>query len=210
MIGASTERTSGWDWPGAAARFRARFAIRLTVRAGFGLFALASLLCQWACASGQPSNTQQEKLAFEQVSRGDWFAGARLDPYETTAYRLLVDRTQWLEFWRRRFIEPAPDVAFDEDFVVSVFQGTKPTGGFGIDILEVAFEPAGNTLHITLDIQEPRPGQAVDLGETSPYVIVRIRIPEDLAETLDPGAARMAFYQQTDSALLPLEAVELR
>ncbi|MHC4176614.1 MAG: protease complex subunit PrcB family protein, partial [Planctomycetota bacterium] len=123
---------------------------------------------------------------------------------------LVPGRDDWSEFWEERFNGPVPDVNFSEYFVIALFQGLKRTGGFGINVLETAREPGKSALYITLSTREPRADEAVDLGETSPYVIVRIRAPADLRQALGRNTVRVAFYRRAESALLPVDVAQLR
>lgn len=173
-----------------------------------GGLALALLACQGVWSWRPVLAAQGRPLAFESVARGDWFAQGKADTVGAIAYRLFFSEEEWSEFWRRRFVGPPPNVNFSKEFIVAVFQGAKRSGGYALDILAASFHPDDNSLYVTLSIREPGPGEAVDLGETSPYVIAKIRVPDECVGACGP-TMHVIFYRQVGPARSPIEVVRL-
>lgn len=210
MIGVSMEGTSGSDWLGAVAKADPPCSDRRRGSAPkFLRFALTLLawLCGWSwrpvlAAQGRP-------LAFERVARGEWFAQGKADTVRAIGYRLLFSEDEWSELWRRRFVGPPPSVNFSREFIVGVFQGAKRSGGYALDILTASFHADANSLYVTLNIREPGPGEAVDLGETNPYVIAKIHVPDECVGAFGP-TMHVIFYRQVGPARAPIEVVRLK
>ncbi len=197
MVGPSVE-------PPLASRV---FEVKVTTLARYGYFALALLMCLGSCTLEQSVADHRRALAFERIAQGDWFTGAGARSDGVMAYRLLRDETEWSLFWRRRFVGDVPRVSFRNHLVVAVFQGVQKTGGYGVDVVQTFLVPGEDALHVVLRIQEPGPHKAVDLGEISPYVIVKIDLPESAASALDRSRLRVGLYRLAESGLAPVEAV---
>ena len=172
--------------------------------------ALVLLVCPSACASQETVPEQRDVLAFDLIARGAWYAKANLDGSGVLAYELVRDRDDWSAFWEERFTGSAPDVDFSEHFVIAVFQGHQRTGGFGINILETAHDPGRGAIHVTLSTREPGAGEAVDLGETSPYEIVRIKAPAVLRQALERDNVHVAFYRRAGSTVTRVDVARIR
>lgn len=65
-----------------------------------------------------------------------------------------------------------PVVDFSKDVVVAVFQGEKPTGGYGIRVTAVADKDAAREVWVSL--AEPEEGCAVTQAVTSPYHVISL------------------------------------
>ncbi len=65
---------------------------------------------------------------------------------------------------------PLPDVDFNRASVVTVFQGQKATGGYGIAIAGATLE--GGTLTVRVTVREPSPGSVTSQALTSPFASV--------------------------------------
>ena len=68
--------------------------------------------------------------------------------------------------------QPVPSVNFSKEIVVGVFLGTRPTGGFSVEIVGTRVE--GDAL--VVEYTEQRPGRADIVSQvlTSPFHIVRL------------------------------------
>jgi hypothetical protein len=64
----------------------------------------------------------------------------------------------------------APSVDFSRSKVVTVFLGSRPTGGYGIAIADTKLE--GRTLVLGVNVREPGSGQITTQAFTSPYASV--------------------------------------
>ncbi len=91
------------------------------------------------------------------------------DPKETVARMA----SEWQTLWREHAgSEPAPAVDFAKEMVAAVFLGTRPTGGYGVDI--VAARREGAALIVEYRERRPPPGALASQALTSPFHIVRI------------------------------------
>lgn len=89
--------------------------------------------------------------------------------------RQAIARTagEWQTLWREHAgSEPAPAVDFAKEMVAAVFLGTRPTGGYGVDI--VAARREGAALIVEYRERRPPPGALASQALTSPFHIVRI------------------------------------
>lgn len=65
-----------------------------------------------------------------------------------------------------------PSVDFNRSRVVTIFQGQKPTGGYGIAVAGVKLD--GDSLSIEVNLREPAAGAILTQSLTSPYVSIRV------------------------------------
>lgn len=91
------------------------------------------------------------------------------------AARRAVVRTppEWARLWTEHAGERArPAVDFGRETIVAVFLGSRPTAGFGVEIVEVR-EEEGTTV---VRYRETRPGPGTVTAQvvTSPYDIVAV------------------------------------
>jgi PrcB C-terminal len=66
----------------------------------------------------------------------------------------------------------APFVDFTRSRIVTVFLGQKPTGGYGMRVLNSSVE--GGTLRLQVETTEPAPGAILTQALTSPYVMLEV------------------------------------
>jgi len=150
-----------------------------------------------------------EQLPFEIIAKDLWSAHCRKANIQSMAYRLFFDDKDWSKFWQEWYRKPTPRVDFSKNFIIYILQGLKKTGGYKIDIVQVFFENKMNVLNILLRIKEPGSGQAVDLGETSPYVIMQVRLPSTLSIKIDNYKLKIKFLKQVDNVQIPIELMKL-
>jgi hypothetical protein len=96
---------------------------------------------------------------------------SQIDEREEAAVRTAAE---WRALWARHAPDAAlPAVDFDQETVVAVFLGTRPTAGYGVQIVE-AVRGAGGEL--TVRFRERRPaGDAITAQViTSPFAIVAL------------------------------------
>jgi hypothetical protein len=81
---------------------------------------------------------------------------------------------EWESLWRSHAgpAKPAPKIDFSKRTVVAVFLGSRPTAGYGIEVLGT--RPEGKTL--VVEWRESRPEKGMMLAQvlTSPALIVSI------------------------------------
>jgi hypothetical protein len=81
--------------------------------------------------------------------------------------------SEWAALWRAHAGErPLPQVDFTRDMVVGVFLGTRPTGGFAVEIVGTRQDHGS----LVVEYRETRPGRDQITAQviTAPYHLVRI------------------------------------
>jgi VWFA-related protein len=80
---------------------------------------------------------------------------------------------EWQALWRRHAPgRPAPAVDFTKNMVIAVFLGSRPSGGYQVQIVGV--RSAGATLVVQWSEQRPGPGQVAAQVMTAPAHIVSV------------------------------------
>lgn len=105
---------------------------------------------------------------------------------------VIRDEATWREYWRTinavvADAPPAPVVDFRRQIVIGVGLGSRPTGGFGVDIVSVRAE--GDRVLVRVSAFEPEPGQLVTQAFTQPYALVVV----DIGESISPEDIRVGF-----------------
>lgn len=72
--------------------------------------------------------------------------------------------------------EKIPTIDFTKAYVVAVFAGNKPTGGYVISVKGI--KDAGNARNVDVLIEKPGKGCVTTESVTSPYQIVRVPFSE--------------------------------
>lgn len=67
---------------------------------------------------------------------------------------------------------PPPNVDFSTEYVIGVFAGQKPTGGYTVAVDTVSDENGTRTVHIALT--KPGPGCITNQMVTSPYQLIAV------------------------------------
>jgi hypothetical protein len=84
-----------------------------------------------------------------------------------------LDRDAWSAIWRQHAAERAqPEVDFSREMVVGVFLGTRPTAGFGVEILR--YREMGNDVVVVYREAAPPRDAITAQMLTSPFHIVAI------------------------------------
>jgi len=80
---------------------------------------------------------------------------------------------EWASLWARHAPgRPAPAVDFAKNMVVAVFLGSRPSGGFGVQITAVGLE--GNALVVRWAERRPNPGVVASQVMTAPSHLVAV------------------------------------
>jgi VWFA-related protein len=80
---------------------------------------------------------------------------------------------EWEALWRRHAAgRPLPAVDFSRDMVVGVFLGSRPSGGFGVQITST--ERVGDVLVVKWSEQTPAPGQMAAQVMTAPSFLATV------------------------------------
>jgi hypothetical protein len=81
--------------------------------------------------------------------------------------------TDWTALWKEHAApQPAPAVNFSTDMVAAVFLGSRPTGGFSVEIVGTRSE--GDVLIIEYAERRPGRGDIVSQVLTAPFHIVKL------------------------------------
>ncbi len=88
-------------------------------------------------------------------------------------------RDEWEELWEKVHdntgtLPPLPDVDFTSHTILAAFTGTKPSGGFGIEIQGLT--KCDGQLTAIVVATSPEPGEMVTTALTSPFHIVKAPI----------------------------------
>jgi hypothetical protein len=81
------------------------------------------------------------------------------------------DRDEWASFWSTHAPgRPAPSVDFAREMVVGVFMGTRPTAGFGVEI--VGYRDSADGIVVQYRERAPARGAITAQVIVSPYHLV--------------------------------------
>jgi hypothetical protein len=134
------------------------------------VLSLLLLACIAAIFPGCDSGGQVEVQPLPEAEAMRYHSGM------TTPQRLVVrDTATWTELWPQivgsnRPIPPVPAVDFSDDLVIVAAMGTKPTGGYSIDVDEVRV--ASEDAAISVQSRSPATGCLVTPLVTAPLSIV--------------------------------------
>jgi hypothetical protein len=86
------------------------------------------------------------------------------------------DREAWAALWREHAPgRPLPEVDFSKEIVAGVFLGTRPNGGFAVEI--VGYREDGGRLVVQYRESTPAPGAITAQVIVSPYHLVALPKP---------------------------------
>ncbi len=131
-----------------------------------------------------------QDLVWEVLARGNQAVGG-----DTPTFQLLGSEAELVSAWNRAYgsqlsAPPVPEVNFERETVAAVFLDTKPSGGYGLEVEEVALE--GEDLYIDLRRLEPAPGAITTQALTTPWLMVRVlRGGIDAAWFREPGSDQL-------------------
>ena len=167
------------------------------------------IICLGTCLQESENKNALEHVQFEYISRGNWFTYSAELHTSNPAYQLFFDSQTWSRFWHQISSKPVPEIDFSKHLVLFMFQGIKPTGGYGIEMIRIEINDKRTKLNITTEFKKPAPNQAVDLGETNPYAIIKLLLPANVRKTMKESNLAVTFYHQTDSTRSRLEIKKL-
>jgi hypothetical protein len=122
---------------------------------------------------GEEVDKGQQALSWEVLASGSQAAGG-----DGITLEVATSQSELEGLWRRAYGNltsppPVPQVDFNRGGVVAAFLGTRPTGGYGVDVRAVREE--GGVVVVDLAITEPAPGALTTQALTHPWVMVAIR-----------------------------------
>ena len=122
--------------------------------------------------TGGTGNANETGVPFTTISRGNSSG--------LTERSLLTIRSaeEWQNLWRRHSPHfptppPLPVIDFARETVIAIFVGTKPTGGYGVEILRVKMSE-DKLLALYKETVPPR-GAMVTQVLTQPYHMIKIQ-----------------------------------
>jgi len=171
------------------------------------------LLCSgflWGCYLHAASSQKPGVLSYKIIEQGNWSAyGSRLR-ISSPSYQIFADRTNWASYWAKEYKRQLPEVDFKKHFVIYITLGQQKTGGYSLSIASVvqrANQLNDKNIVIFLEIEEPGPGQGVDLGETNPYLIAQIESPIFFNKKPKSSRWNIRFVRQINGQHLPVEMI---
>ena len=114
----------------------------------------------------------RQEIVWEVMAEGNQAVG-----FERQNFFLVQDESTLRSLWNRAHgsqlqVPPAPDVNFSRETVVALFLGTKPTGGYGIDVERVTL--VNSELFVDVNLTEPAADAITTQALTSPWVMIRV------------------------------------
>lgn len=112
------------------------------------------------------------EIGWRELASGTQAAGD-----EGHRYALATGQSQLTSLWNksqgtRLSPAPVPDVDFRRDTVLGIFLGTKPTGGYGVEVRDITVE--GDAIYASIEITEPAPDAITTQALTHPWTMVSI------------------------------------
>ncbi|WP_417352677.1 protease complex subunit PrcB family protein [Flavobacterium alkalisoli] len=92
--------------------------------------------------------------------------------HETAFNEVITSQERLDELYRELNIESIPTVDFDNNNVVALFMGQKPSGGYSIGIDNVKIE--NKTAFVKVKTTKPKAGENVTMALMQPYCIATI------------------------------------
>jgi hypothetical protein len=103
--------------------------------------------------------------------------------YQSASQMVIDNSEQWNDLWQQHTSNaepppPVPKVDFTSYNVVAVFAGEQSTGGYSVEILTVETKNSQTkdlpSLVITVQYNQPKPGDFVTEAMTYPYHMIKI------------------------------------
>ena len=116
-----------------------------------------------------------EVVPFITISKG------ALSGIQMRSFLTIRTDQEWQYIWNKHYsslgISPSiPPIDFSKEMVIPIFQGSKPTGGFGVEILRV--EKCGERLLVFYKEIIPPRGSMVPQVLTQPYHMIKLQRTE--------------------------------
>ena len=127
--------------------------------------------------SGCVTQFSGQELTFETISKGSYSGHNERGDY------VIKDSSELENLWGKMqsrvsptpisAITDLPDVNFNDEMVIAVFQGTQSTGGYAIEITKIVEKK--NSLEVFVKETSPSPDSMVTQAFTQPYHIVKVK-----------------------------------
>jgi PrcB C-terminal len=123
--------------------------------------------------ASETSTGSATRLSFQIIAKG---VHSGIHESLKTAIR---NDSEWRALWMKHAsalssAPPPPTVNFDEELVVVIFLGDKPTGGYSVEIGSA--ERSDGVLTVIYDERSPRTGGMTIQAFTQPFEIIRIAV----------------------------------
>ncbi len=114
-----------------------------------------------------------QELVWDVVAQGSQAIG-----FSSASYQLVSSQDQLISLWQRAYgsqltVPAVPTLDYRRETVVALFVGTKPSGGYGIEVRAVREEEGD--LYLDVALTEPAAGAINTQAITSPWLIVRVQ-----------------------------------
>lgn len=119
-----------------------------------------------------PPRQEREELVWEEIADGNNAVGVDDGNYYLVRTEEAL-RTLWNRAYGSRLQVPdVPQVHFSRETVVALFMGSRPTGGYGLEVESVTIE--GGEVYVDVNRIEPGPDAITTQALTSPWTMIRI------------------------------------
>ena len=121
-------------------------------------------------AAASTSGTQQ--VAWEVLAQGQHAIG-----FDKPQYILVSNQDQLTNLWYKAYgsqlnVPPVPTIDFSRETVLAVFDGQKPTGGYGLQVRGVSVQ--NGELYVDLVKKQPQQGALTTQAVTSPWLLIHV------------------------------------
>ena len=118
------------------------------------------------------SGSSAQQVAWEVLAQGQQAIG-----FDKPQYILVSSQDQLTNLWYKAYgskltMPPVPTIDFSRETVLAVFDGQKPTGGYGLDVRGVTVE--NGELYVDLVHTQPQAGAVTTQALTSPWVLIHV------------------------------------
>ncbi len=122
-----------------------------------------------------PSPSPAAAPDWEVLATGSQAAGG-----DSASFELATSQNDLQNLWSRAYgtmtsPPPLPSVDFSGSSVAAVFLGTRSSGGYSVDVQNVAVE--NGEMYLDVAVTEPAPGTMTTQALTNPWVMVRVDAP---------------------------------
>lgn len=123
-------------------------------------------------AAASAPGTAAQQVAWEVLAQGQQAVG-----FDKPQYVLVNSRDQLTNLWYKAYgsqlnVPTVPNIDFSRETVLAVFDGQKPTGGYGLKVRSVSVE--NGELYVDLVKQQPQQGQISTQALTSPWLLIHV------------------------------------
>lgn len=111
------------------------------------------------------------------VLKGQTISQGSFSGHEDKEYYVIKENSEWKDLWETVFSqmtpEPSvPEINFEEEMIIAVFQGSFSTGGYSIEIIDI-FEKE-NSIGVFVEETSPSPDAMTIQAFTQPYHIIKV------------------------------------